>query len=317
MVRFMRLFLMLCILALPVHAGGPLAEDAPDLRPPSATEAATLLSLSGPVQVTREAGGVPGWTVTAGAAVAGYIGSTWEIAGSVGYSGRPLDVLVAVTPDGKIGGALLVRHDEPVLTLGISDADIAAYVSGFAGHDLRAAGLAAPDDLPDVISRATVSTGVIRDGILRTARTLAIARGIIAGSGGVDRLSYAPATWNDLLAMGALAETSVSMDDAAKALAGAKVPVQPGPGDFLHLWTGIIDTPTVGRSLLGQQDFTKAVGNLGAGGRCADRHVLRPAIASRDGLEADRHLRPADRGAGRHTLAADRGPLPDAEEARH
>ena len=217
--------------------------------------------------VRREAGGVPGWTVTAGGAVAGYLGSTWEIAGSVGYSGRPLDVLVAVTPEGRIGGALLVRHDEPVLTLGISDADIAAYVSGFAGHDLTATGAAAArEDLPDVISRATVSTGVIRDGILRTARTLAIARGVIAGSGGVDRLSYAPATWGDLLAMGALAETQVTMDAASKALAGAKVPVPPGLGDFLHLWAGVIDTPTVGRNLLGQQDFTKAIGNLGAGG---------------------------------------------------
>jgi NosR/NirI family nitrite reductase transcriptional regulator len=44
------------------------------------------------------------------------------------------------------------------------------------------------------------------------------------------------------------------------------VPVQPGDGDFLHLWAGVIDTPTVGQNLLGQQDFTRAVGNLGAGG---------------------------------------------------
>jgi NosR/NirI family transcriptional regulator, nitrite reductase regulator len=265
--RILQCLLLFCLMASSLHAGGPLAGDAPELRPPSPAEAATLLSLSAPVQVRREAGGVPGWTVTQDGAVVGHIGSTWEIAGSVGYSGRPLDVLVAVTSAGTIGGALLVRHDEPVLTLGISDADIVAYVSGFAGHDLRASGrAAAPDGLPDVISRATVSTGVIRDGILRTARTLAIARGVIAGNGGVDRLSYAPMTWAALVAMGALAEVRVTMADAATALAGAKVPVAPGPGDFLHLWTGIIDTPTVGRNLLGQQDFTKAVGNLGAGG---------------------------------------------------
>ncbi len=227
---------------------------------------------------------MPGWTVRRGGEVAGHIGSTWEIAGSVGYSGRPLDLLVAVTPAGAIGGALLVRHDEPVLTLGISDADIAAYVAGFAGYDLGAAGpAAAPDGLPDVISRATVSTGVIRDGILRTARTLAIARGIIAGSGGVDRLSYRPATWDELLGMGALAETRVTMAEAAAALAGAKVPVAPGPGDFLHLWTGIIDTPTVGRNLLGQQDFTKAVGNLGAGG--AALIVMSSGVQSHRGTE--------------------------------
>ncbi len=267
MFRILRVLLLFCLLALPAQAAGPLAEDAPDLRAPTALEAASLLGLAGPVQVTRSEGGVPGWTVSAGGTVAGHIGSTWEVAGSVGYSGRPLDVLVAVTPEGRIGGALLVRHEEPVLTLGISDEDIAAYVAGFADHDLGAAVAAgSPDGLPDVISRATVSTGVIRDGILRTARTLAIARGVIAGSNGVDRLAYAPATWDELMAMGALTETRVTMAEAAAALAGAKVPITPGPGEFLHLWAGIIDTPTVGRNLLGQQDFTKATGNLGVGG---------------------------------------------------
>ena len=39
-----------------------------------------------------------------------------------------------VTPDAKIAGAELMRHNEPVLTLGISTEDIAAYVSGFAGR---------------------------------------------------------------------------------------------------------------------------------------------------------------------------------------
>ncbi len=267
MIRLMRLILILRLLALPAHAGGPLSGDAPDLRPPTPAEAAEMLSLEAPVQILREAGGVPGWTVTKAGTVVGHIGSTWEIAASVGYSGRPIDVLVAVTPEGRIGGARMVRHNEPVLTLGISEADIAAYVSGFAGYDLSSSGpAAAPGGLPDVISRATVSTGVIRDGILRTARTLAIARGVIAGSGGMDRLSYESATWDALLAMGAITETSVTMADAATALSGATVPVEPGPGAFLHLWTGIIDPPTVGRNLLGQQDFTRAVGNLGAGG---------------------------------------------------
>lgn len=247
------------------RAEGLIADDALEVTAPTADQAAILLGLAGPVQVARVDAGVPGWTVSQGGRVQGQIGSTWEVAGSVGYSGRPLDVLVAISPQARIAGALLVRHNEPVLTLGISDADIAAYVAGFRGFDLAAP---TPDTsaLPPVISRATVSTGVIRDGILRTARTLAIGRGLIAAEGGVDRLSFAPATWDQLLAMGALAEVRVSMTEASQALTGAKVPVEPGDGDFLRLWTGVIDTPTVGQTLLGQQDFTRAIGNLGAGG---------------------------------------------------
>jgi NosR/NirI family nitrite reductase transcriptional regulator len=248
----------------PAGAEGLIMGETIEPRAPSAEEAAALLDLSGPVQVSRVDAGVPGWQVTQGGKIVGQIGSTWEIAASVGYSGRPLDVLVAVSPEARISGALLVGHNEPVLTLGISDADIAAYVAGFKGFDLKATGPV--EGLPDVISRATVSTGVIRDGILRTARTLAIGRGLIAEGGGVDRLSYVPATWDQLLAMGALAEVRVSMTEASQALDGAKVPVQPGDGDFLRLWAGVIETPTAGQNLLGQQDFTRAVGNLGAGG---------------------------------------------------
>ena len=265
----MRLFLPL-LLGLTFAAGlaladGLVADDALSITAPTSQQAEALLDLAAPLQLRRIEDGVPGWSVSKDGRVVGEIGSTWEIAGSVGYSGRPLDVLVALTPDARISGALLVRHNEPVLTLGISDTDIAAYVAGFKGFDLAAP---APDTsaLPPVISRATVSTGVIRDGILRTARTLAIGRGLISAGGGVDRLTYTPATWDQLLTMGALAEVRLSMTEAATALTGAKVPVQPGDGDFLHLWAGVIDTPTVGQNLLGQQDFTRAVGNLGAGG---------------------------------------------------
>ena len=238
----------------------PEAPTAPD-----AAMAAALMGVDGPVRVTRQEEGVPGWEVTQEGAPLGYVGSTWEIANSVGYSGRPLEVLVGIDMDGKISGARLVQHNEPVLTLGISDEDIEAYVSGFAGHDLRQKREANDSSLPDVISRATVSTGVIRDGILRTARTLAAGRGVIAAKAGIDRLSYAPMGWDALVETGALAEAGVSMTAASEALAGASVPVQPGEGDFLRFWAGLVDSPSVGQNLLGQQAFTAAVGNLGPG----------------------------------------------------
>ncbi len=265
--RLAALATLLGFLGLPAAADIALPGAPEAVTAPTATQAAALVGVTGPVGLARNEAGVPGWDVTAAGRTVGHIGSTWEIAGSVGYSGCPLDVLVGISPDARITGALLVRHNEPVLTLGISDANIAAYVAGFEGYDLTgppARGLTSPG-LPDVISRATVSTGVIRDGILRTARTLAIGRGLIATGGGIDRLSFAPTNWPGLLAMGALAEVQVTMAEAATALAGAKVPIPPSGKPFLHLWTGIIDPPTIGQSLLGQQDFTRAIGDLGAG----------------------------------------------------
>jgi NosR/NirI family nitrite reductase transcriptional regulator len=206
--------------------------------------------------------------VRSATAVLGYVGSTWEVANSVGYSGRPLDVMVAISPEARIIGARLVRHDEPVLTLGISDDDIRAYVGAFRGIDLRRPRervLEAEEGVPDVIARATVSTGVIRDGILRTARTLAMGRGLIASFGGIDRLAFRPMGWEELVAGAALAHARMSMGEAAAALAGATVPVAPGEGAFLEFYAGLVDPPSVGQNLLGQQAFTRVVGALGPG----------------------------------------------------
>lgn len=261
---FLAIAVAACLAGIPARAERTPDGSAADATAPTAGQARALLGLSSLPEIERVDSGVPGWVVRSAGAVVGHVGSTWEIARSVGYSGRPLEVLVAITPDARIAGATLVRHNEPVLTLGISDQDIAAYVGGFAGHDLRHAHDGKGAGLPDVISRATVSTGVIRDGILRTARTLAAARGLIATSSGIDRLSFRPLDWNALVASGGLVEAARSMNDAAAAFAGAKVPVPPGDGDFLRLWTGLADPPTVGQNLLGQQDFTRVIGTLGA-----------------------------------------------------
>ena len=248
-------------LALTLWATLALAQEARL----DAGQAARLLGHDGAVSVTRVEDGVPGWTVRADGKVLGHLGSTSEIADSVGYSGRPLDVLVAIDTTGVIAGAELIRHNEPVLTLGISDQDIAAYVGGFAGYDLTRPPQDMAVGLPDVISRATVSTGVIRDGILRTARTLAIGRGIIASSGGIDRVGFQPMTGDRLVALDALVPIHVTMNTAAQELAGASVPPAPGDGAFIDIRAGLVDPPSVGQNLLGQQEFTRAVGNLGPG----------------------------------------------------
>jgi NosR/NirI family nitrite reductase transcriptional regulator len=249
-------FHLIACLILSVSAA--LAEPGPD---PAPSLVAQMLGLAPPVQLRRVDGGVPGWTVLHDHKVVAHLGSSWDIAGTLGYSGRPLDVLVALSPQGRILAARLVRHEEPVLTLGISDADIAAHVAGFSGIDPAQD---RPEGMPDVISRATVTTGVIRDGILRAARILAVARGILPGAG-VDRVSHMQADWLDLLELGALAETRVSMAEAAAALAGAKVPVTPSDGAFVHLWSGIADTPTVGANLFGAQDYGRIMGALAPG----------------------------------------------------
>jgi NosR/NirI family transcriptional regulator, nitrite reductase regulator len=244
-----------------------MPEEPISVTAPDAEMLSDLFPDTGTVRLERYDGDVPGWQVTgADGALVGHVASTWEIMGSVGYSGKPVDVLVAVSSGGVISGAVLVRHNEPILTLGLSDADIARFVSGFSGVDLSdpLVSLERGATAPDVIARATVSTGVIRDSILRTARTLALARGLVEGQG-IIRTGIEEHSAESLLASGALARQRVSMTEAAGAFAGAKVPVQPGSGDFIDLWVAIADPPSIGQNLLGEQQYSRIVGALGTG----------------------------------------------------
>ncbi len=250
-------------------ADGLLGETSVKVSPPDAAQAARLLKTQPPLRLIREEGAVPGWSVSSASGSTGYIASTWEIARSVGYSGRPIDVLVAVTTDGRIAGAELVHHNEPILTLGISTSDIARYVDAFSGIDLtevHSTDFGARSDLPDIISRATVSTGVIRDAILRTARTVAQQRGFVDGKGAaIDRVNFEELSWQALATSGALTQTTVTLDQARTSLADAKVPLPEGGAAFLDLWVTLLDPPSIGRNLLGQRTFTRAMAAIPPG----------------------------------------------------
>jgi transcriptional regulator of nitric oxide reductase len=108
-------------------------------------------------------GSPPAAPVLENGALEGYLFSTFAVIGSTGYSGKPLDVLAGIDLDARITGALLRRHNEPILVIGVSHEDLARYVAGFAGLDLRVrvsdGGNARRAPLPDAIAGATVSSG--------------------------------------------------------------------------------------------------------------------------------------------------------------
>ena len=184
----MRRRALACLAVLPALAAGPrpgavtLAADAIAPARPDAALARALFGVEGPVTLAREADTPPNWLVAGPDGPFGHIASTWEIAGSVGYSGRPIPIFVAVTPEARIVGARLMRQNEPVLTPGISGADIATCVDAVSGFDLTGPAVSAFEPragLPEMVARATVSTGLIRDAILRTARTVALGRNLL------------------------------------------------------------------------------------------------------------------------------------------
>ena len=220
-----------------------------------------------PTDITVKLAPGPSSAVFVKGELRGHVGSTWEIARTAGYSGRPIDILVFVGTDRVVQAARLIKQEEPVLTLGIKPEQLSEYIAGFAGYDLKAK--LAPGmkraGLPDAIAGATISSGVIRSGLIRTARVLAEAEGSGTGNtpqvdlAGTERLS-----WTALLESKSLTRLTVSNAEADKAIGVA------GNGDpgaaFADLYVGVIDPPVIGASLFGEGDYSEISGRLADGG---------------------------------------------------
>ena len=220
------------------------------------------------LRADRVSGSPPAARVTAGGRVIGYAFSTRAVSGSVGFSGKPLDIHIGLTLAGRIAGTRLAAHKEPILVIGISSEDLQAFVTGFSGLDIRrSSALRAKgkpgEGWPDHVTGATVSSTVMRDAILRSARAVAYARGILDGGGGharIDRTTFTPASWNDLVAKGAITRRTITMGEAAT----ARGLDENDPGAlFVEMFTALITPPAIGQNLLGRRAYEQLMAETG------------------------------------------------------
>jgi NosR/NirI family nitrite reductase transcriptional regulator len=257
---------LVALLVMGAAQAAPSAKPAARFDPDPAIVSEVFPGVAGDIQLLRSDRAAPAWRVQDGDKLIGFIASTAEVSGSVGYSGQPLDVYVGISTEGKISGAVLVQHSEPVLTLGISDEDITKYVRGFSGYDLKSTGVEAFEDssrLPPIIARATVSTGVIRDAILRTARTVALAENVAGmGKSGIDRASYEARTWQELVADGSITHVFMDLKEAGSRFGEIANPLPADDAPFVDLWVAVLDPPTIGQNLLGKQSYSRQMASL-------------------------------------------------------
>ena len=236
-----------------------------------------------------EVGGIPpSAAVYKGDREVGYLFSTWDVMQSKGFSNRPLVLLVALDLGGRITGARLVHHSEPMAHLGVSDEEFQRFAENYKGLDVRtgvdvvvklspaaaaalgqesfsAGGAPGRTDAPkvDAISRATTSSLLMSDAIVRGARTIARSRGILAPVGtsaarlDVDR--FAPADWPELEAAGAIGHLRVRYRDVTDkvgevgAAKGAVGNVAPAPdAALIDLYVALLTPAGIGANILGK-----------------------------------------------------------------
>jgi transcriptional regulator of nitric oxide reductase len=229
--------------------------------------ASQFFAAEGAVTIEQAQGNPPAAAVRAGdGRLLGYAFSTREVSGSVGYSGRPLDIVAAITTEGIIAGARIVAHEEPILVIGIPREALAAYVANFQGYDLRASndvrtlgGAAARG--PQAVAGATVTSTVIRDAIIRSGRAVLRTRAVEHGQHvRLDRETRRTASWSDLVADGAVRRYRVTRGEAARLLGGKDA--EPDQL-FIELWVALATPAAIGENLIGQRSYESELAKLG------------------------------------------------------
>ena len=196
--------------------------------------------------------------------------STLDIIAAPGYSTTPFDVIAGVDLNGRITGAKVVFHNEPIIVHDpVRQRQLDTLLAREAGRPLRGGTNALP---PDYVAGATISARAMRAAVLTTAglvlraarsrvRALRRANGARDHVPTLDRAS-ASKSWDDLLAEGAVVQRRVTSGEVAAALAnagaaGARLDWPLGTGDDLYIefMTALVTPPAIGGNLLGLLKF--------------------------------------------------------------
>lgn len=213
--------------------------------------------------------------VLAGGRTVGYAYLNTDYTNAVGYSGKPIRILVGIDPKGVVRGFKLVEHKEPIVLVGIPEAKVVAALNTLIGKDLGrvAAGAEQPPQV-DIVSGATVTVLVMGDSVVRSAvRLIRSGRlGGVAAAGAapaaalrtVDMDSSERRDWASLVGDGSVRSLRLSVGEVSRAFAEAghkEAAAQPESEDpdasFIDLYVAPVSVPTIGRSLLGDEGYRR------------------------------------------------------------
>ncbi len=248
--------------------------------PASANTLAKFLQNSTPEEILPEAdafgpveGNPPFARVFKGGEAGGFVFLNTDFVGSIGYSGKPIQILIGLDNDGTITGVKLVKHSEPIVLVGIPEKKVVDFMTGYVGLKVQdVAGMDRDNRSVDIISGATVTVMVIEDSILRSSVKFARAMGI-AGLGGsvaatpsvirhVDDSVQGTDSWTTLLGDGSVRSRRLTVGEINEAFAAQNNPEatarpEPGPDDdaFIDLFMAPVSVPLIGRSLMGEAEY--------------------------------------------------------------
>ncbi len=220
-----------------------------------------------------EEGKPPSAAAYQGDKLVGYVFLNSAVVNAIGYSGKPIHIVIGMDTNGVITGAKMVKHSEPIVLVGIPVSKVNDFIAKYVGLNVLDIAKTGKDDRElDIVSGATVTVMIIDDTIVRSATRVIRQRGIGGlrdESADPNRATYSirqelneTLDWMTMLGDGSVRRRLISVGDinAAFENAGkAEAAARPEKGDpdepFVDLYIANAAVPSIGHSLLGDQEY--------------------------------------------------------------
>jgi len=211
----------------------------------------------------------------------GFVFLTSDYMNTTGYSGKPIHQLVAMDMQGVIQKVLLVEHHEPIVLIGIPEKRIVAVLEDYQGLDVGKLVRGTQDHKVDIVTGATVTVMVMDDSILlsaiKVARNFGLSElrqqkeptGPVASvNTEIDKVE----DWTGLIADGSVTRLKINLAQINQAFAESGEPLAPNfpeEGEatevFIELYAAVASIPSIGRSLLGENEYRNLMKKLKPG----------------------------------------------------
>lgn len=193
----------------------------------------------------------------------GYVFLSTDIVDIPAYSGKPVVTLIGMDTRGIITGIRILKHSEPILLVGIPEAELTRFTRQYLGRfvgDRIEIGRGRDGVIGlDAISGATVTVIAQNQVILRSGYEIAKQAGIVTARARPQaRFTDMEGTesWTALVRAGAVQRIVVTRE---------MVGLAPDAEPYMDLHFGYLNAPVVGRSVLGPDGYARLMADLAPG----------------------------------------------------
>jgi len=213
---------------------------------------------------------IPVWDITQNDGSKAYAFETDDIAPIPAYSGETVNMLVSFDENGNFINTTVLEHHEPILLVGIPESSLTQFTDQYDNLKLqdriKVGGNTSEGHVHiDGISGATVTVMVMNVAILKAARKVAEAIGIIdvdesrVAMSSIKTEVFKPASWIDLTGDGSIRKLLLTQGAIDDAFVGTEAENQVAETDrnnqFAEVYFTQLNIPTVGRNLLGESEY--------------------------------------------------------------